>query len=166
MTKQSRSVAQAMVLTVALAVFWVACVATVRSHEMIVGLGAVLLSVLSCLYVVRTLPLQFRPTLGEVAQIWRLPVYIVVDLLQITWVLILDCAGRPAPSLFRSAPWGPVENNGRDTAKRALAVSYSTVSPNCIVVGIDCGRGQILFHNLKKSPIPKMMRNLGAGGEQ
>jgi multisubunit Na+/H+ antiporter MnhE subunit len=157
---------RAFVLTVALAVFWVACVSTVRSHELLVGLGAVLLSVGSCLFVIRTLPLQFCPTLGEIAQIWRLPAYVAVDLIQITLVLILDLAGRRAPSLFRSAPWGPVRNDCRDTAKRVLAVSFTTVSPNCIVVGIDCGRGQMLFHQLKKSPVSAMTRNLGAGAER
>ncbi len=157
--------AQAVVLTVALAIFWVACVSTVHLHELMVGLIAVLLAVSSCLYVVRTLPLRFRPTLREIAQIWRLPACVVIDLIQITGVLFVDLAGRRAPSLFRSARWGPVANDGRDTAKRALAVAYTTVSPNCIVVGIDCGRGQILFHQLKKSPLSAIMRNLGAGAE-
>lgn len=157
---------QGLGLALALAVFWIACVATLRVHEVLLGAGAVLLSVLSCLYVVSTLPLQFRPTLGEIAQIWRLPGYIAVDLFLITGVLLLDLAGRRAPSLFRSAPWGPVENNGRDTAKRALAVAYTTVSPNCIVVGIDCKRRQILFHQLKETAVPTLLRNLGAGGER
>ena len=151
-------------LTVALALFWVACVSTLRWHELLLGLGAVVLSVTSCLFVVGTLPLQFKPKLREIAQIWRLPAYVVIDLAHIIRVLILDFAGRRAPSLFRSALWGPVENNGRDTAKRALAVAYTTISPNCIVVGIDCGRKQILFHQLKKSPVSTMTRNLGAGG--
>lgn len=153
-------------LTVALAVFWVACVSTVRWHELLVGIGAVALAVTSCLFVVNTLPLQFQPKLREIAEIWRLPACVVVDLVQITRVLILDFAGRPAPSLFRSAPWRPVENNGRDTAKRALAVAYTTVSPNCIVVGIDCGRRQILLHQLRKSPVSTLTQNLGAGAER
>lgn len=164
MKQRSRRIAEAVVLTLALAVFWLVCVSTVRWHEMLVGVGALLLSVASCLFVVSTLPLQFQPKLREIAQIRRLPAYVVSDLIEITRVLILDYAGRRAPSLFRSAPWGPVRNTGRDTAKRALAVSYTTVSPNCIVVGIDCGRGQILFHQLKESPISTMTRTLGAGG--
>jgi hypothetical protein len=154
--------AQAFILTGALAVFWVSCVATLRSHELLVGAGAVLLSVTSCLFVVRMLPLRFRPTLADLAQIWRLPVSVVKDLAQVLWVLLLALGGRRAPSFFCSAPWWPVKNNGRDTARRALAVGYGTVSPNCIVVGIDCGRGQILLHQLKKSPVPAMTRNLGA----
>lgn len=166
MTRATRYAAQGMLVCVALAVFWLACVFTVRWHELLVGAGAVLLSVVSTLFVVRTLPLEFRPTPGEILQIWRVAGYVVIDLAQITYVLLLDLAGRRAPSIFRSAPWGPAQNNGRDTAKRALAVAYTTVSPNCVVVGIDCGRHQILMHNLKRSPVPQMMRNLGAGAER
>ncbi|HZZ39035.1 MAG TPA: hypothetical protein VFE06_07885 [Acidobacteriaceae bacterium] len=162
MTKRGRTLAQAVIVTVGLAVFWVACVSTLRSHELLVGAVAVMLSVTSCLFVARTLPLRFRPTLGEIAQMWRLPANVISDLILITLVLIRDFAGERAPSYFRSAPWSAVENSGRDTAKRALAISYTTVSPNCIVVGIDCGRGQVLFHQLKKSPVPTITRNLGA----
>ncbi len=163
MTDHSRAVAQTLVLTVALAVFWIACVATVRAHELLVGAGAVLLSVASSLFVVRTLPLRFRPSVREIAQIWHIPSTVVIDLFQITLILARDFAAQTAPSLFRSAPWGPVRNNGEDTAKRALAITYTTVSPNCIVVGIDCKRGQILFHQLKATSVPTLTRNLGAG---
>lgn len=166
MTKGTRSAAQAILLSIALAFFWVACVATFRAHELLVGVGAVLLSAGSCIFVVRTLPLQFRPTLGEILQIVRVPVYVAIDLVQITIVLVLDLAGRRAPSLFRSAPWGPVQNNGSDTAKRALAVAYTTMSPNCIVVGIDCGQHQILLHQLRKSPVPATIRDLGEGARR
>lgn len=151
-------------LSAALIVFWLACVATVRPHEIFVGIGAVIVSAAFAMFVVSTLPLRFRPSLPDLAQIWRLPWNVAVDLAQILLVLLLDFGGQRAPSLFRAAHWGPVHNNGPDTAKRALAVSYTTVSPNMVVVGIDCGRGQILFHQLKKSGVPKMTRNLGAGG--
>lgn len=166
MTDRSRAAAQTLVLTVALAVFWIACVPTVRTHELLVGAGAVLLSVASSLFVVRTLPLRFRPSMAEIAQIWRVPSTVVLDLFQITLVLARDFAGQTAPSLFRSAPWRPIRNNGEDTAKRALAITYTTVSPNCIVVGIDCKRGQILLHQLKADPVPTLTQNLGAGAGQ
>lgn len=163
MTTARRHAVQALILTPALIVFWIGCVATFHVHEMIVGAVAVVLSVAFCLFVVRTLPLEFRPELADLLQAWRLPWYILVDLVQIVWVLVLDFAGRPAPSLFRSSPWGPVKNNGRETAQRALAVAYTTVSPNCIVIGIDCQRRQLLYHQLRASELPIMTRRLGAG---
>jgi multisubunit Na+/H+ antiporter MnhE subunit len=156
-------VAEGALLSAVLAVFWLACVATVRLHEMLVGIGAIVISAAFSMFVVSTLPLRFRPRLSELAEIWRLPWNVATDLVQVLIVLLLDFAGRRAPSLFVAAPWGPVRNNARDTARRALAISYTTVSPNMVVVGIDCGRGKILFHQIKKSGVPKLTQNLGAG---
>jgi hypothetical protein len=161
MTKAGRFAVQVGIQIVALSVFWVACVATFQADEMIVGIAAVALSVAFCVYVIHTLPLEFKPTLRDLVQVWRLPWYVVTDLVRVMWILVRDCAGHPAPSHFFSAPWYAVANTGRDTARRALAVAYTTVSPNCIVIGIDCGRRQILVHQLEPSGISRMTRNLG-----
>lgn len=162
MTKARRFALQALIQIVTLALFWIACVATFHLHEMLVGLAAVALSVAFCLYVVRTLPLQFRPRLSDILPILALPWYVLVDLLLVTRVLLRDLLGRRAPSLFRSAPWRPVKNTGRDTARRVLAIACTSVSPNCIAIGIDCGRGQFLFHQIEADPLPRFTRHLGA----
>lgn len=162
MTKASRLAVQIIIQIVTLSLFWVACVATFHAHEMFVGLVAVTLSVAFCVYVIHTLPLEFQPTGRDLLQAWRLPWYVIADVARVTWILLCDLAGHPPGSHFLSAPWGPVMNNGRDTARRALAVAYTTVSPNCVVIGIDCQRGQILVHELKRSGISRMTRKLGA----
>jgi hypothetical protein len=149
----------------ALALFWIACVSTVRWHEMIVGIGAVAVSMCFCLFVIRTLPLRFEPSLGSIVQLWRLPWYIVGDSFQIVGVLARDVFGsQSAPSLFRSARYRCVTESGFDTAQRTLAIGYTNVSPNFIIVGIDRQHGQMLFHQLEKSEIPVMTRRLGAEG--
>lgn len=162
MTKARRFAVQAVIQSVCLGIFWIACVATFHVDEMLVGAGALVLSVAFCLFTIRTLPLEFRPTPGEIAQVLRVPWYVVVDLAQVMLVLLLDCFGRRAPSLFRSVPWEHVENNGRDTARRVLAIAYTTVSPNCIAIGVDCGRGQFLYHQLRRDRLPSFTRSLGA----
>jgi hypothetical protein len=162
MTKAARFAVQVVLQVVTLSLFWIACVATFHTHEMFVGLAAVTLSVAFCVYVIHTLPLEFQPRLRDLIQVWRLPWYVVTDVARVTWILFRDLAGHPAGSHFVAAPWGPVENNGRDTARRALAVAYTTVSPNCVVVGVDCGRGQILLHELEPTSLSRMTRNLGA----
>lgn len=166
MTKAVRHVPQTLILTAAQSLFWIACVATVRPHELIVGIGAVVLGVVSYLYVVRTLPLEFRPSIADLLQLWRLPWYIVSGLAEITVVLARDLTGRSAPSFFRAVWWCPVANNGPETAKRTLAIGYTTIAPNFIVVGIDCGRHQMLFHQVQKSSVPIMTQRLGAGAGQ
>jgi multisubunit Na+/H+ antiporter MnhE subunit len=166
MATATRHAAQTLVLFLLLAVFWVACVATFHVHEMIVGVPSVVLSVFSCLFVVRKLPIQFRPSLADLIQVWRLPWYIVSGLVEIALVLARDFAGHRAPSLFRSAPWRYVADNGEDVAKRTLAIGFTTVAPNFVIVGIDRKRRQMLFHQVQKSGVPVMAQRLGAGGSQ
>ncbi|MGB9029530.1 MAG: hypothetical protein WCC27_05365 [Acidobacteriaceae bacterium] len=158
-----RRVAQVLILSVMLAIFWLACVADLNPHDMILGAPAVILSVAFSFFTIRSLPIRFRPLLNDLFQVWRLPWYIFSDLAQISWVLMKDFTGQPAASLFRSVPWGPVADNGMDTAKRTLAVAYTTAAPNFMVVGIDAQRGQMLFHQVQKSRVPIMTQRLGAG---
>ena len=163
MTESARKASQVTFLSMALMVFWVACVANFHLHEMLLGLPAVLGATAFSFFAIRKLPIRFRPAMRDVAEIVRLPANVAVDLALVLWVLLLDLMGRRAPGLFRSSAWRANSDDPRDLARRALAVAYTTVSPNCVVVGIDRDRRQILFHQLKKDPLPEMTRRLGAG---
>ncbi len=163
MTKTGRQALQALVLSLALIVFWFACVANFHAQDMILGAPSIIVAVVFSFYAIRKLPIRFRPSLTNILELWRLPAYVVIDLAQILLVLARDLAGRRASSLFRSAPWRANSDSPSDLARRALAVGYTTVSPNCVVIGIDRGRHQFFFHQLKASPIPVMTRRLGAG---
>jgi len=161
MTKTGRQALQALALSLALIVFWFACVANFHAQDMILGAPSVLLAVVFSFYAIRKLPIRFRPSLADLVEIWRLPAYVVIDLGLVLLVLARDFAGRRAPSLFRSAPWRANSSSPEDLARRAVA--STTVSPNCIVIGIDRERRQFLFHQLKASPVSVMTRQLGAG---
>ncbi|HVT99819.1 MAG TPA: hypothetical protein VHE33_20135 [Acidobacteriaceae bacterium] len=164
MSQRLRSAVQASICVVTLAVFWVACVSTVRPHEMLVGAAAVAFSAIFSISVIRTLPLHFRPSPKMLAEAWRIPGYVVLDCIVVTMVLARDLMGLRASSLFRSAPWHRVTDSGHDTAARTLAVACTTASPNMIILGMDCERGQMLFHQLRKAGVPAMTRHLGAEG--
>lgn len=164
MEAAKRKTAQMLVLCTALMLFWVACTGSFETHELLLGILATLLAAAFSFYAIRRLPIRFRPTLMNVLECWRLPGYVAKDLLVVLGVLARDLTGRRAPSLFIAAPWRANSESPRDLARRALAVAYSTVSPNCVVIGIDRKRGQVLFHQLKGSPVPKMTERLGAGG--
>lgn len=147
-------------------VFWIACVASLHRDELLVGAVAVVASVAFSFYAIRKLPIRFRPSLRNLAEIWRLPWSVAVDLALVLRVLAMDFAGSRAPSLFRAIRWRANSDDPRDMARRALAVAYTTVSPNCVVVGIDRKRRWMLFHQLKKSPVSEMTRRLGAGSDR
>jgi multisubunit Na+/H+ antiporter MnhE subunit len=164
MSDRARMMGQVVFLTVALAVFWLAFVANLTADDLLLGIPAVLLSVGFAFFAIRKLPIRFQPKLRDVVQVWRLPGDVAIDVIQVLWVLVRDFAGRRAPSLFRAVSWPAVEDTPHATALRCLAIAYTTVSPNCIVIGIDRERGQFFFHELTRSAIRRMTRNLGAGG--
>jgi hypothetical protein len=39
---------------------------------------------------------------------------------------------------------------------------YTTTAPNFIVIGIDPDLSRMLFHQIERSSVPKMTRELGA----
>lgn len=163
MKAATRRSAQAVVLCMVLMLFWVACAGSSEIHELLLGMAAAFLSTAFSFYAIRRLPIRFRPTFTDLLQCWRLPAYVATDVAVVLGVLARDLAGWRAPSLFRSAPWRANSKSARDLARRSLAVAYSTVSPNCVVVGIDREQGEMLFHQVKASPVPEMTRRLGAG---
>lgn len=163
MKAATRKSAQAVILCLALMIFWVACVGAPEEHELLLGAAAALLSTAFSLYAIRQLPIRFRPTATDLLEGWRLPAYIAKDVAVVLWVLARHFAGRRAPSLFRSSQWRANQRSARDTARRTLAVAYATVSPNCVVLGIDRDRGQMLFHQIQATPVTAMTERLGAG---
>ncbi|TMA33768.1 MAG: hypothetical protein E6J88_00480 [Deltaproteobacteria bacterium] len=71
--------------------------------------------------------------------------------------------GRSAESLFFSVPFDAGGDDDESAFRRALAVAYTSATPNSVVIGIDRKRGLLIYHQLRKSRIAEMTRRLGAG---
>ena len=59
----------------------------------------------------------------------------------------------------------PFDGGGDDlngSARRTLAISYSTISPNTIVLGIDRERNLLLLHEMVPAETPWIAKQLGA----
>jgi|ERR671925_419242 multisubunit Na+/H+ antiporter MnhE subunit len=105
----------------------------------------------------------FRDNAGWVLQLWRLPKYMITGSWEIFEVLFRQLfGGKPAESLLLAVPYEAVGDDDASAALRALAIAYTTSTPNFIVVGIDRKRGHLVFHQIKRSPILQITRNLGA----
>ena len=141
---------------------WILFVAGVKAEEMIVGAICLALTMAFIWYLGRHLPLNVRFRAVDVFQIWRMPEYLITGTWEILSVLVLDILRvHPAESLFRAARF---ENNEGPIAagRRVLAVTYTTATPNFIVVGIDCEQHRMLFQQLRKSDVHTMTKKLGA----
>ena len=129
-----------------------------------VGIIATLLATAGTAVIDLQYPSRFAPSLGELLSWWRLPWYLLSGTWEIMKVAITDLLGTdPAESLFRVSPFAAgKKNDERAVARRVLAVTYTTVAPNFIILGINCSDQKMLFHQIKRSSVPKMTQRLGA----
>lgn len=63
-------------------------------------------------------------------------------------------------SLFRLASFHAPGTDSRSAARRALAIIFGTLPPNSLIIGIDRESGVILFHQLRKEPLPDIVRRV------
>lgn len=142
---------------------WILLVAGTRLHEMIVG-AVSLAAAGAFLYFVHsnsTLRLELRA--ADVFAGWRIPWHLVSGIYEITVVLLKDLLSiEPAGSFYRVSGFRTSYRDPRLVARRVLAIAYTTVAPNFIILGIDYQQSRMLFHQLKRSSVPKMTQELGA----
>ncbi len=145
-------------------VCWIIFVGTFSLHELLIGvLGALLatagLSIINCHY-----PARFHARLTELLSLWRLPGYLISDTWKVLAVRAKDLRGvQTATSLFRVVPFRAGEKEDpRASARRALAVIYTTITPNTVVLGVNTNHQNLLLHQLVRGPISRMTKDLGA----
>ena len=152
--------------TVCAAGLWVLFVSSsISPHEILLGAACVIATVVFTFFTARTMGVRFGLRLRDFAEGWRIPWYIVSDLVSVTVLLIEDTfhIGR-AENLFRVCGFDTSKHDPVRVARTVLAIAYSTCSPNCIVIGIDQTQSRMLFHQLRRSNVPIMTKRLGAKG--
>ena len=106
---------------------------------------------------------RFSAHFRWVAQGWRLPWYVIADTGTILLVLLRHLfTRRKVDSVLIAVPFKACGPKADAAALRALAIAYTSITPNSVVVGIDQHRGLMLLHQLERSGISRMTRNLGA----
>lgn len=142
---------------------WIAFSFSVGRDELIVGAVCALVAGGFEIFVILREPTPFRPSIALLLQAWRLPGDILRDARTIALASLRAAMGQRTRSLYRAIPFNAGAPLGkRDTARRVLAITYTTVTPNSIAIGIDARRGLLLIHQIERSAISRMLRNLGA----
>ncbi len=143
---------------------WLLFVGTFSLHELLIGIIAAVLASIGMVVVGIFYSTPFSPTAKDLLAGWRLPWYVLSD----TWVVLAVAAkdlvgSHRAESLFRVVPFrAGSEKDPQATARRVLATVYSTMAPNSIVLGVNTNNQKLLSHQIKRSSVPKMTRQLGA----
>lgn len=160
---QAPSLGLSILSSLTIAVLWMLFVGGTRAHEMVVGFIVLVLTaaLLFRVSVVESLHLDLHP--ADLLTCWRIPWYLLSDSYVIIAVLVKDVAGlEKAGSFYRFAGFKTSKDDPRLVARRILATTYTSATPNSIVIGIDVAQSRMLFHQLKRSKVTQMARKLGA----
>lgn len=85
------------------------------------------------------------------AGVWRLAVKIPVDIGLLIREAIAQLAHPQASrGAFRAVRFGATERTPEATGRRALTEALGSVSPNTLVLGVDCERGRLIVHQLRR----------------
>lgn len=105
---------------------------------------------------------RFWPQFRWVAEGWRLPAYAVTGTAEIFTALAKQVfARKPAESLVLAARYDVGGDDSHDAARRALAIGFNSAVPNSVVIGIDQERELLVFHQISRTPVKQMTKNLG-----
>lgn len=104
---------------------------------------------------------EFRPRFSWLMQVWREPWYILQGCSVVLWVFLKHFV-KPDQSVLREVVFDAGGSDSRSAARRALAITYTTMPPNFVVISIDLNKNVMLVHQVSESATPKMTRTLGA----
>lgn len=142
---------------------WHVYVGKLQRNEALFGVACAVIAAFAGQIVFEKHIAPLRAQWRNVAQLWRMPKYLIVGTWEILAVLARQLFLRDAaPSLFYSVPFDAGGDDDESAFRRALAVAYTTATPNFVVVGIDRERGLLVYHQIRRSDVPEMTRRLGA----
>lgn len=141
---------------------WLAFVSNPHPSEIIAGLAAALLAAVADGVVKAHNLIQFVPQLSWIALIFLEPWYAIEGTWEIFLALGKHLLGRPSEAQFKAIRFDPGSDDRESQARRALAISYFTIPPNFVVLGIDRDRSLILVHQVSPTGVPLIAKKLGA----
>lgn len=139
---------------------WLLFVHQINVPELSAGSAGSALTVFALEWSRHAEPLHFQPKPRWYLQIWRLPWMILVDLWQLLLSLLRHLQRKPSEALFQITPFHTSGEESHQAAQRCLATVFMSLPPNSVIVDIDINDNVMMFHQVKKSPVPTVVRKL------
>lgn len=144
----------------ALFALWFLFTGSLDGSEVLAGAGAAALAAFGVETVRGQEHPRFLPHAHWVLRFYRLPAQILMD----SWRLLRHLPrARSEPGFFRMVRFNAGGEDKRAIARRSLAILYTTLPANSLVVGIDRKGRYILYHVVEPAPPPAILRELEAG---
>ena len=141
---------------------WMLFVSSMQLAEFTAGIAAAALGAVADGLVKSQRFAQFRPRLKWLWLFAWEPWYALTGTAAIFWALARRLAGKRSEAQFRVVPFRAGGEDSESAARRALAITTISISPETIVVGIDRERNCMLLHQIAPAATPKIARRLGA----
>jgi len=143
--------------------FWIVFVGTFSLHELLIGVIGALLAAIGLFVIDYCYPARFSPRFADLLTLWRVPWYLAAGTGKIFAVAAKDLFGiERAKSVFRVLPFDAgKKDDPHAVARRVLGAMGMTVTPTTIVLGVNAGDKEMLFHEMGRAPIPQMLKELG-----
>lgn len=141
---------------------WMLFVSQLQGAELVAGAAAALLGAVADGVVKSKRLAKFRPRPSWVWLFSWEPWYVLTGSASILRALARRLMGKKSEAQFRVVPFRAGGKDSKSAARRALAITATSISPDTIVVGIDRERGFTLLHLIAPKPVPKIARKLGA----
>ncbi len=142
---------------------WLIYVSQISLWELLVGAAAAGLSTLGLAVFQHCRRVKFGPSWHEIAEGWRLPHCVLSG----TWSLLQSVARqlftrRGAHSSLAAVRFEVGGDDPAGAGRRSLAVLYTTMTPNSVVIGIVREQGLMLYHQIIPGDVLQITRHLGA----
>jgi multisubunit Na+/H+ antiporter MnhE subunit len=96
------------------------------------------------------------------AQAVHIPMLLLTD----TWTLLIaikrSLLGSETASGIVGVPFGSGGDDAAARTRRAIAITYLTLTPNTVVLGISKHLDLLFFHALLPRPVPAFLKSLGS----
>ena len=147
-----------------MAAMYLAFTDNVGWRELIASFIAGTLSATAVLVFARAGKVRFAFRLRDVAQGWRIPWNVSCGTIEVFEGLGKQFFSPAGPaSAIVAVPFDLGEkDNPSDAGRRALAITYTTATPNFIILGLVDRQSLMLYHQITPGEIRPMTRNLGA----
>jgi multisubunit Na+/H+ antiporter MnhE subunit len=144
-------------------VLWLAYANNVGVREIVAGFLAADISVAAVVVFAFQAKARFAFRPRDVGQAF----YLIWYAFQGTWEILQALArqlftNNGADSFIAAAPYVVAGDDAASAGCRALAVTYTTITPNFVVLGIVKEQRLLLYHQIIRGKVLKMTRNLGA----
>ncbi len=141
---------------------WMLFVSQTQTNEVVAGIAAALIGAVADGVLKAEGYAKFKPKFKWLLLVtWE--VWYVLDG---TWAIMVALArriaGKESQAQFKAVKFKAAGDDAESWARRALVTTYTTISPNTIVLGIDTKTGLMLVHFMPAGPTPELARKLGA----